>query len=117
MPLEFWKWFDEKRRELDISDSAIARLAGVAQSVISRARTEEQPIGHEALAKIAPVLKTPISVAYRLAGYIESTGAPSPEHAEWNNLFELLSDADQEEMLAIARVKAKRGRSEKTKTR
>src|SRR5262245_25714251 len=76
MPSHFWEWFDARQSELDLNDSAVARLAGISHSVISRARSGERSIGHEALARIAPVLKTPVSVAYRLAGYIEPEGAP-----------------------------------------
>lgn len=117
MPDKFWAWLDSKESELDLNDNKVALLAGISNSVISKARSGTQAIGHEALAKIAPVLKTPVSTAYRLAGYIEPEGAPSAEQAEWGDLFERLSDEDQEELLAIARVKARRGKNEKAKAR
>jgi hypothetical protein len=105
MPPQFWKWFNEKQHEFDLTDGAVARLAGVAHSVISRARNEEQPIGHEALAKIAPVLKTPVSVAYRLAGYIESEGAPLDPLA-LDILAELEGKTEAQKRAALAALKA-----------
>src|SRR4051812_18120119 len=110
MPQQFWAWFDVQQKELGLNDSQVARLARVAHSVISKARNGMQPIGYEALSKIAPVLQTPISTAYALAGYIEPGGALSPEKAALMAMFDELSDDDREEVLAIIRVRARQGK-------
>lgn len=113
MPSSFWKWFDGKRQELDLSDSGVAARAGISQSVISKARSSERPIGFEALSKIAHALGTPVISVLLIAGALPEGDAPSPDMAEIAQLFDAMSDDDQEELLALARVKAKRNRRKK----
>ncbi len=45
MSAEFWDWFDGIRRDRDLNDAKMAKLAGVNQSTISKARTGDRPIG------------------------------------------------------------------------
>lgn len=114
MPADFWTWFDDQQRELALNDSAVARQAGIAHSVISKARGGLQAIGHEALAKIAPVLDTPVATAFAMAGYIDKRDALTPEQAAVLQLWgDVPDERDREEMLAILKVRAKRGRREK----
>lgn len=117
MPPAFWEWFSDRQRELNLNDSAVARLAGIAASVISKARSEEQAIGPEALEKIADALKTPRGTVYRLVGRIEQEDALSPEQQLWLTLLADLDEFDREELIAIAKVRAKRrGRREQPAT-
>jgi len=70
MPPEFWDYFDGKRQALGWSDRQVATKAGISNSVISKARTGEQAIKHEALIKIALAFDDPPEMVLRLAGLI-----------------------------------------------
>lgn len=117
MPPEFWEWFDERQRDLGLNDSAVARLAVIAHSVISKARSGMQPIGHEALAKIAPVLDSSVATAYAMAGYIDKRDALTPEQAALLSVFGDLDEVDREEVLAIMRVRRNRGKRRERENR
>lgn len=110
MPPDFWAWFDGKQRELFLSDRQIASKAKISNSVISKARNGVSPIGYEALAKLAEAFDTPVSTVYRLAGLLKKEEAITPEMADFMKLFSSLSDQDQEEMLAMMRVRAEHNR-------
>lgn len=110
MPKRFWDWYDARVHELELNDNKVALLAGISNSVVSKARGGLQPIGHEALAKIAPVLRVSVATAYALAGYIETEEALSPEKSALIEMFDELSENDREEVLAIISVRAKRGK-------
>lgn len=110
MPPGFWHWFDGKQRELFLSDRQIANKAKISNSVISKARNGVSPIGFEALAKIAKAFDTRVSTVYKLAGLLEEDEILSPEKAEFMKLLDTLSDQDQEELLAMMRVRAERNR-------
>ncbi len=76
-----------------------------------------QPIGWDALIALAKALNAPPQTVLQLAGLLDKPGKISPLRDEWNHLFDKLSDSDQEEMLALARLKARRGEKHaRTKT-
>ena len=110
MPKEFWGWLDQRQKELDLNDSSLARKAKIAPSVISKARNDVRPIGRKALASVADALDTPVSTVYALAGYIEPEQALTPEQAALLKLFNQMSEDDREEILAVMRVRARRGK-------
>ncbi len=60
--------------------------------------------------KLAHALKLPIETLYRAAGILPTPEDWSPSQSEWDAIFGELSEADQEEMLAIARMKLERKR-------
>jgi transcriptional regulator with XRE-family HTH domain len=108
MTPEFWEWFESCKAALDLTtDRQAARKAGIASSVISKARTGVQPIGYEALAQIAKAFKTPTATVFRLAGLLEKEEPLTPEKAAWAAVFDELTPMDQEELLAIMRVRVK----------
>lgn len=116
MPGHFWRWFDERQKDFDLNDSGVAGKAKIAQSVISKARSGVQPIGYEALSKIADALETPVTTVFALAGLIDAKEALSPEKAALNSMFDDLSELDREEVLAIIRVRAKLGKKRERET-
>ena len=115
MPAEFWKWLNGQLEEHEWSDSDLAKKSGFSHSVISKARNGIQAIGYEACAKIADALYVPRSTVWKLAGYAPKESGTSPERDEWNGLFDMLGEPDREEMLQIARLKAKRGEKRERK--
>lgn len=117
MPDEFWAWFDAVRRERDFSDRQMAEMARISHSVISKARNEIQPIGYDALIKIGDAFGLSAPMVLRLAGHMEQEDALSPEQQLWLSLLADLDEFDREELIAIARVRAKRrGRREQPAT-
>jgi hypothetical protein len=114
----FWRWFDERRKqpEFDLSDSGVASKAKIAQSVISKARSGAQPIGYEALGKIADALQTPRMTVWALAGLVDPKEALTPEQAALNAMFDELSEMDREEVLAGIRVRVRRGKRHERET-
>lgn len=113
MPAEFWKWFDGVRRERDFSDRQMATTARISHSVISKARSGIQPIGYDALEKIASTFGLSTTMILRLAGRVGSDEALSPMQRLWLSVFDDLDEFDREELLGVAQARAKRGKNAK----
>lgn len=113
MPVEFWAWFDGVRRNKDFSDRQMADAAGISHSVISKARSGTQPIGYDALQKIAAKFGLSTTEILRLAGRVGQDEALSPAQKLWLSVFDDLDEFDREELLGIAQARAKRGKRAK----
>lgn len=113
MTEEFWAWFDSVARERDLSDAAVANLAGIERSVISKARNGKNAIGAEALTKIADGLGFPRIVLLRLGGWIPR--AEGIEFSRWEaqTLWDELSEDDQDEITALMKIKVQNARRQK----
>lgn len=111
MSQEFWDWYDGIRRERDLNDTGMARISGIDQSVISKARTGDRPIGAEALTKMADGLGVSRVFVLRLGGWITKDDVPSVIDSELAQLWERLGTDDREEILALMKVKVKRERA------
>lgn len=116
MPAVFFEWLDALLRQRELNDNQLAIKAGISNSVISKARTGLQPIGYEALAKIADALYVPRPTVWQLAGYDRPAAEATPARDEWVGLFDLLTPDDHAELLAIARLKADRAQAAQKKT-
>lgn len=111
MPGRFWEWLDQIERERDLTDSGVATMAGLARSVITKARNEQREIGVESLMKIADALGQPRWVVLQLVGVISEKESAPVLDAELAEAWGRLSTADREEILAMIRVKVKRERA------
>lgn len=112
MPQEFWDWYDGIRRDRDLNDAGMAKLAGIDQSTISKARTGDRPIGAEALTKMADNLGVSRIFVLRLGGWITKDDVPSVIDSELAQLWERLGEGDREEILALMKVKVKRAKQQ-----
>lgn len=113
MTEEFWAWFDAVQRERDLSDSAVASLADIERSVISKARNGKGPIGAEALTKIADGLGFPRTVLLRLGGWIPRDEGIEFSRWEAQTLWDELSEDDQDEITALMKIKVQNARRQK----
>jgi len=115
LPLpEFFDWLDTALKDKGWSDYRLSKKAGLSNSFMPNLRKGAR-LGYESCAKIADALGVPRQAVYVKAGLDRGPIDFSAERNEWLNLFEQLSDNDQEELLALAKVKAKRGKREKSK--
>lgn len=96
----------------DLNDAGMAKLAGIDQSTISKARTGDRPIGAEALTKMADNLGVSRIFVLRLGGWITKDDVPSVIDSELAQLWERLGEGDREEILALMKVKVKRAKQQ-----
>jgi len=94
----------------------MARGIGISHPLISEILDGQQP-SFDTCLKIADVFAVPRETVVFMAGLLPKPPGRSPELDEWNFLFDKLSDMDQEDLLTLARVKARRGKSDKAKAR
>lgn len=113
MTEEFWAWFDAVQRERDLSDSAVASLADIERSVISKARNGKGTIGAESLTKIADGLGFPRTVLLRLGGWIPRDEGLEFSRWEAQSLWDELSEDDQDEITALMKIKVQNARRQK----
>lgn len=104
MPPEFWDWYDGKRKELDLSDRQVADKAGISNSVISKARSGEQPIRYEACIKIAEAFGDPPEMVLRLAGLLPRSRGYRPSADEWSALIDGEDEATVRGWIAAIRA-------------
>ena len=110
---EFFMWLDAQLREKGWSDRQFAAIAGISQSVISKARTGIQGIGWDASVSMARALNLPPEeILYRI-GLLPKPSGYTLGQSEWDDLYERLTKEDREELLAMARLKVERRRGKK----
>lgn len=115
VPIDFFEWLDARIKDFDLTDSQLARKAGITHSVISRARSGHQGIGWNAGVAIALALNLPPEVVLKKLALL-----PSPNHDrtrsilidEMLHIFPDLSESDQDELLQMARLKLERRKKE-----
>jgi transcriptional regulator with XRE-family HTH domain len=109
----FLEWLDKILLQRGITDSQLAKQAGISHTVISKARSGLQPIGWEACTAIAKALEIPQSDVLIIAGHLERPPAYVEGKAEWDALYDKLSTEDLEEMMALGQLKIKRRHGKK----
>ena len=115
-PPEFIKWLEGEIKERGWSIRETARRANVSHSLLSNILSlGEQPSLDTSDALAEALGKTKLELAYRSGIWDTPPSWWTPEREEWNVLFGELGESDQEELLALAKVKAKRGKREKSK--
>lgn len=101
----FLVWLDEKLDEKGWSDNQLAKRAGISHPVISKARSEIQPIGYEAGVKIAKALDIPPEILLQKAGLLPAiTQAESEDEKELIFIFQQLPPDRQKEFIKMIRV-------------
>lgn len=115
-PPEFLEWFKKRVEERGWNGpTEIGRGIGVTHPTISAVLAGEQP-SFDTCIKIADGLLASRRAVVFMAGLLP----PPPDYSvrvdEWDSLYDELSENDREEMLAMGRVKAIRGKREKEKT-
>lgn len=114
-PFAFFTWLDAHLRDSDLTDYALAKKAGIAHSVISKARSGVQGIGWDAGVAIASALNLPPEVILKKLELLPSS---NPDRArsvlidEMLHIFPELSESDQDELLQMARLKLERRKRE-----
>ncbi len=106
MSEEFWAFFDAIRKDRDLSDSGMAKLAKppLANTVISKARKNERPIGAEALTRLADGLGIDRMVLLRLGGWIPRGEAPEYIHWEASQYWAELPEERRQELLILMKA-------------
>jgi transcriptional regulator with XRE-family HTH domain len=114
-PDDFWPWFDSRLQEMGLSDNQLAQKAGISHTVISKARGGYQGIGWDAGVAIAKALNLPPEVILKKLGLLPASTQERQRSAlidEMHHIFPDLSEADQEELLQMARLKLERRKKE-----
>jgi transcriptional regulator with XRE-family HTH domain len=108
-PESFFTWLEDMMAARDLNDRRLSMRAGISCSVLSKARTSAQPIGFEACLALAKALYVPATLVFQKAGLLPPAPLPpSREVSEFEFLFAELPEADQEDLLMLARLKAQR---------
>ena len=110
LPDDFLPWLDTRLRDLDLNDQKLAIKAHIAPSVLSKARSGTQGIGWDAGVALARAINIPPEVMLRKLELLpmSSQGKHTALVDEILHIFPDLSEADQEEVLQIARLKLER---------
>ena len=110
MQEDFLDWLTEEgvKRGL-MSDRAICRATDLSPSVISKARTNTQPVGMEACTRIAEAFDIPTHVVLARAGHMENVRDKwDVETEELIEKFVTLSPRDREEIMMLVRLKSQK---------
>lgn len=113
----FWAWLDAVMKDRNLKPADVSKLAGINESVLSKARNGGATIGVDALTKIADGLEFPRVLLLRLGGWIPANESPMGMVWEVQSLWDELDEDDQEEIAAILRVKVKNARRKKDTAR
>lgn len=108
MPRAFWEWLDPLIEKHGPSERKFAEKVGIAASVISKARSNTQPIGWDALKLISDFVGVQPENVFRLAGLLPNKPDWEPEFDEWVGVFQDLPEEDRAELIALARMKQQR---------
>jgi transcriptional regulator with XRE-family HTH domain len=114
MVTEFSDWLMTQIAARGITQSQLARLAGVSRQVISDyINGKRRKPDEDVLKGIAHALKIPPEIAFREAGLLPQR---TPEYdqgfEEWMYLLNQLPEKDRQELLEIARLKIERAERE-----
>lgn len=114
-PPEFFPWLDSHLKDLDLIDSQLAKKAGLSHSVISKARSGERGIGWDAGVAIAQALDLPPEIVLKRLELLPTSAEERQRGAVVDEMLHIvpsLSEANQEELLQMARLKLEREKKE-----
>ena len=112
MNTELIRWLQDQLRERGWSQSELARRAGLSHAQVSHVLGGARGAGIDFCTAIAGPLGVPPATILKLAGYLPKTYQPGRDNV--TRLLEAaasLSDADLEELIALAEVKRQRAPS------
>ena len=97
-------------RERGLTQSGLARIAGVSRGAVGNILRGVRQPGPELLGAIASGLELPRETVFRAAGLLPERGEPNPERAELCHLFDQLPDRYRADLIAVARALLERAR-------
>lgn len=102
---KFGTWLVTELESRDISQSELARQAGISRGTLSNIISGARGRGPDTLLAIARALKIPPEQVYREAGILPAR--PDINETQEKIIYELqnLNDQDQQEILAFIRMK------------
>lgn len=113
---KFLEWLNTEEDKRGMTDYQVAKHAGIAPSVLSKARSGIQAIGWDACVAIAKALDLPPVHVLEKAGHLPETKT-SPLNDEIIYLMGELPLDEQNEILAIARMKIEKQKRNQTTNR
>jgi transcriptional regulator with XRE-family HTH domain len=107
--IDFAKWLAEQMHQRQWTQAQLANRAGITPAALSRVLSRERYPGVEMCRGLAQALNLKDYQVLQLAGLIATEPARlTPAAAELVNLFLMLDDEGQEELLYLARFKARK---------
>lgn len=114
--MEFGEWLLHEMEQAGLSNSELARRAGVSHARVSQVLAGDPP-GNKFLSKVAAVLGKSDQDVFKAAGVIRSIDKDSPTIRELLQGFNDLSDADQKQVLDLIRgLRMVRGQQRRSRT-
>lgn len=113
---KFISWLDSQLKSKGWSDYQLTKRAGLAHSVMSKARSGVRPISWDACVALATALELPPETVLRKAGLLPAKAEESPLNDEIIYLMGNLPLDDQTEILNIARMKLERQKNKNLPT-
>ena len=104
----FSEWLREEMEKRGFSQSELGRRAKLSRAIISKIINQESEPTPSTINSLAIGLKLPSTTVFRAAGIIPQEPEYVPLLDEWTEVFYDLSPEDREEILEIARLKARR---------
>jgi transcriptional regulator with XRE-family HTH domain len=110
--VDFTRWLrgELKRREWNMAE--LARRGGISDVQVSRIFSGEQKAGFETLRAVAKALDIPLYEVFVRAGLLPPDGERSPLVERMVEILKTLPEADQEELIEMARLKLVRTKRE-----
>ncbi|PKN93963.1 MAG: hypothetical protein CVU44_06055 [Chloroflexi bacterium HGW-Chloroflexi-6] len=90
----FSGWLLRELKVRDMSQSDLARIAGLGSGTISNIVSGNRKVGQETLVKIAHALRLPDETVFRAAGLLPQVSEEDAKFKDWKYLLERLSERD-----------------------
>ena len=90
----FSGWLLRELKVRDMSQSDLARIAGLGSGTISNIVSGNRKVGQETLVKIAHALRLPDETVFRAAGLLPQVSEEDAKFKDWKYLLEKLSERD-----------------------
>jgi transcriptional regulator with XRE-family HTH domain len=101
----FSSWLLRELKVRDMSQSDLARIAGLGSGTISNIVSGNRKVGQETLAKIARALRVPDETVFRAAGLLPPVSEIDELKAQMLDLTADMSREEQREVLEYLRMK------------
>ncbi|HEY4691099.1 MAG TPA: helix-turn-helix domain-containing protein [Anaerolineae bacterium] len=115
LPQTFFPWLDNQLDKLGLNDNQLAKKAGIAHSVISKARSREKGIGWDALLLISQAMNIPPEEAFKEAGLLPKAPNYDSGVDELIHLYQQAPPDEKERMLHLAREMVKIANEQRTR--
>lgn len=113
--LDLVDFLHKDMKEKDVTAADVTRR-GLSASQVSKILNRESPAGQKALEIFAAALSLPYETLYRLARKSSKIQVNDVKRQELNHLFEMMTDDNQDDQIAYARMRLQiQEREEKSK--